>query len=69
MTDGVTNYSQAGSFAEASAMRLMLAALQGGIIKLNSFSADEEDAKKLAEFLGTATTALAKKLLAGKAQD
>ena len=42
----------------------MLAALQGGLIKTNGFDATAADAKKLAEFLGTAATELAKKLKA-----
>lgn len=63
--DKIGGFTNGDYDAEANAVRLLLAALEGGVIKLNMFSTDAGDGEKLAEFLGKAATSLAKKLRAG----
>ena len=52
MSESLNGCTSSVSHSEIAAQRLLLAALQGGVIKPLSFSSNDEDAKKLAEFLG-----------------
>ena len=65
MSESMNGFTSTPANSEIAAQRLVLAALQGGMIKTSGFGMDEKEAKTLAEFLGTATTELAKRLKAG----
>ena len=64
-TDRVTGFSHSVHDSEASAQRLMLAALAGGLMsKATPLSPGADGAKELAVFLGNATAEIAKILRA-----